>query len=76
MLGASEYYNAIGGRELYSYERFRERGIQLKFVKTDRIEYTQFGNEFQPNLSILDVMMFNPVPEIRKMLEKYTLITD
>lgn len=76
VLGASEYYNAIGGRELYSYERFRERGIQLKFVKTDRIEYTQFGNEFQPNLSILDVMMFNPVPEIRKMLEKYTLITD
>lgn len=76
VLGASEYYNAVGGRELYSYEHFRQKGIQLKFIKTDMIEYMQFKNEFQPNLSILDVMMFNPAPEIRKMLERYTLITN
>lgn len=76
LLGADEYYNAIGGRALYSCEHFRSKGIELKFVKTDPIEYPQFKNEFQPNLSILDVMMFNSVPEIKKMLERYTLITD
>lgn len=44
-------------------------------LKTDDIEYAQFNNEFQQNLSILDVMMFNSVSEIREMLKKYTLIT-
>lgn len=28
------YYNAIGGTELYSFERFRENGIKLAFLKT------------------------------------------
>lgn len=74
ILGAAEYYNAIGGQELYSYSRFKEEGIDLKFLKTDRIKYVQFKNEFQENLSILDVMMFNSIDEIRKMLEQYSLI--
>ena len=72
---ATEYYNAIGGRTLYSFSQFEERGIKLNFLQTDPIEYLQFGNDFQPNLSILDVMMFNSVSEIREILEKYTLIT-
>lgn len=75
ILNATEYYNAIGGQKLYSYDRFLEKGIQLKFLKTDLIEYVQFKNEFQPNLSILDVMMFNSVDKIQEMLTRYTLIT-
>lgn len=75
LLGATEYYNAIGGRTLYSFSQFEERGIKLNFLQTDPIEYLQFGNDFQPNLSILDVMMFNPVTRIREMLEQYTLVT-
>lgn len=75
LLGATEYYNAIGGRELYSYEAFREHGLQLKFVETKNIVYQQFDNTFQPNLSIIDVMMFNSRDKIREYLESYTLIT-
>ena len=75
VMGAAEYYNAIGGQKLYSYEKFAEQGIHLYFLKSDDIEYAQFNNEFQQNLSILDVMMFNSVSEIREILEKYTLIT-
>lgn len=75
LLGATEYYNAIGGRELYSYEAFQEHGLQLKFVETKNIVYQQFGNTFQPNLSIIDVMMFNSRDKIREYLEAYTLIT-
>lgn len=75
LLGATEYYNAIGGRELYSYEAFREHGLQLKFVETKNIVYQQFDNTFQPNLSIIDVMMFNSRDKIREYLEAYTLIT-
>lgn len=75
-LGASEYYNAIGGQELYSFSDFRRRGIQLKFLQTELIEYTQFGGTFQPNLSILDVMMFNPPEIISEYLRKYTLVEE
>ena len=74
ILQATEYYNAIGGQELYSYDRFSEKGIQLKFLKPNPIEYIQFKNKFQPNLSILDVMMFNSVTEIKELLREYTLI--
>lgn len=75
MFGATEYYNAIGGRTLYSFDKFLERGIRLVFLKTDNIEYSQFCNEFQPNLSILDVMMFNSKEKLRKMLGEFSLIT-
>lgn len=72
-LGATEYINAIGGKELYSDKAFSERGIQLHFLKTDEIAYRQFDGVFLPNLSIIDVMMFNPKEEIQAMLNRYTL---
>lgn len=76
LLGADEYYNAIGGRELYSFEDFEKRGIKLKFLKTDLIEYKQYDNEFQSNLSILDVMMFNSREDVAEMLNRYTLMEE
>lgn len=75
-VGATEYYNSVGGRELYSFTEFRKNGIRLKFLKTNDIKYQQFGNAFQSNLSIIDVMMFNSKEEIRKMLNNYIIITD
>ena len=74
VLGGDKYINAIGGTELYDFEEFRENGIELAFLKTDDIVYPQFDGEFVPNLSIIDVMMFNSVPEIQDMLNRYTLI--
>lgn len=74
ILGATEYYNAIGGQELYDYESFNEKGIKLKFIQTDKIEYKQFDNEFQPNLSIIDVLMFNSKDEVKEMLKRFKLI--
>ena len=74
VLGGKEYINSIGGTELYDFEEFRENGIELAFLKSDDIVYPQFGGEFVPSLSILDVMMFNSVPEIQDMLNRYTLI--
>ena len=74
VLGGDEYINSIGGMELYDFEEFRENGIELAFLKTDDITYPQFGGEFVPDLSIIDVMMFNSVPEIQDMLNRYTLI--
>jgi len=73
-LQATEYYNAIGGIELYSKADFDANNIKLQFVKTKPIEYKQFNNQFVPNLSILDVMMFNNKESIRIFLKEYELI--
>ena len=76
ILKATEYYNAIGGQKLYSFDKFKEETIQLKFLKTKDIKYKQLDNEFIPNLSILDVLMFNSKEEIKKMLNSYLLINN
>ena len=73
-LGATKYYNAIGGQELYSYDEFKKNGIELNFLKTNEISYIQYKNDFIPNLSILDVMMFNSKEEIKNILENYILL--
>ena len=74
VLGADTYLNAIGGKELYSGDEFRKHGITLYFLKTGDIRYEQFGHPFQSSLSIIDVMMFNPVEKIREMLMQYVLV--
>ncbi|MDA8106807.1 MAG: WbqC family protein [Nitrospiraceae bacterium] len=74
-VGATTYMNAIGGMELYSRETFRAKGIDLKFIKSKPFVYEQFGNEFIPWLSIVDVMMFNPLDAIRTCIStNYELI--
>lgn len=74
LLGTDIYINAIGGQELYNKEEFEKEGIKLKFLKMGEIRYTQFKNEFVPNLSIIDVMMFNSKKIIQNMLNEYILI--
>ena len=73
-LGGTEYYNSIGGQELYDKENFKNQNIELWFLKTNEICYKQFENEFHSNLSIIDVMMFNSKGDIQKMLQEYELV--
>lgn len=76
VLKATEYINTIGGMDLYSFKRFKESGIKLSFFKAGIVKYNQFNNEFIPNLSIIDVMMFNSKDEIKDMLKQYELISE
>jgi len=73
-LKASAYINPIGGIELYNKERFKLNGIELKFQKSNPINYVQFKDEFIPWLSILDVLMFNKKEEIKQFLNEFKLI--
>jgi hypothetical protein len=68
------YINSIGGIELYNKETFKKNNIELNFIKSNPIQYTQFNNEFVPWLSIIDVMMFNSREQIKEYLNNYTLI--
>jgi len=71
---AQHYINLIGGRRLYIKEDFKRKGIILNFIKTKEIVYQQFQNEFVPNLSMIDVMMFNPKQRIQDFLNEYELV--
>lgn len=63
----------MGGQKLYSYKQFREQGIKLGFIQTDDIQYKQFWYDFVPNLSIIDVIMFNSQDKIKQMLNLYKI---
>ena len=74
-VGASTYVNAIGGKELYSREAFLAKGFDLKFIQSKPFEYPQSGDAFVPWLSIIDVMMFNPLDAIQTCIStNYELI--
>lgn len=74
-LNAERYINSIGGMNLYSTQKFKENDIKLKFIKTkETLVYKQFNNNFVSNLSIIDVLMFNSLVEIKKKLNEYDLI--
>jgi hypothetical protein len=73
VLKGETYINTIGGTKLYSFQKFREEGLRLKFIESAYIEYAQFGNDFVPWLSIIDIMMFNPKEKIKEYLKQYIL---
>lgn len=74
-VGSTTYVNAIGGMDLYSREAFREKGIELKFIRSKPFEYPQFDDAYVPWLSMIDVMMFNSLDTIRNCIStNYELI--
>lgn len=73
-LGAAHYINALGGKELYNHEDFALRGLQLSFIQQCPVGYIQVGNSFMPNLSIIDVMMFNDQNRCARLLDEYEFV--
>jgi len=74
ILNATGYINSIGGIELYNKEVFSQNDINLSFLKTHEISYKQFNNEFVPNLSVVDILMFNSKDNINNMLTQFKLL--
>ena len=73
-LGITTYVNAIGGQQLYDLVTFKKHNIDLFFIKSQSQQYKQFKNVFVPNLSIIDILMFNERSHILSMLEQYELL--
>jgi len=77
LFSADEYLNAAGGLLLYSPLDFQVQGIELKIIKTNHLVYQQRDvRGFVPNLSIIDVMMFNSPEEIDAMLNDFTVLNN
>lgn len=72
-LAASQYINLPGGRSLYDSAQFSEVGLDLHFIEPRISQYPQFGASFVPNLSIIDVMMFNDRAGCAALLKQYEL---
>lgn len=73
-LNADIYINPIGGTELYKDEYFKERGIDLLFVKNNVEEYNQHSKAFVKDLSIIDVLMHNGKEGTKELLKQCELI--
>ncbi|QLE78824.1 WbqC family protein [Francisella sp. Scap27] len=74
ILGADIYINPVGGRQLYDKKSFSDKKIRLNFIEPSIIKYQQFGEEFHPHLSIIDVLMFNSVGSVKEILNNCILI--
>jgi len=54
---ATQYWNLSGGRDLYSNDDFLSKKIDLQFIDPYLGEYKQFSSEFEPGLSVIDLLM-------------------
>jgi hypothetical protein len=73
--GESVYINAANGQALYDKPSFALQGVDLQFIQVDLPAYPQ-GNspDFLAGLSMIDVLMWNDIPQIREMLTHYKLV--
>ncbi|WP_017413625.1 WbqC family protein [Clostridium tunisiense] len=74
LLRGDIYINSYGGTELYSRENFSKEGVSLLFIKPKEFIYEQFHKDFVPNLSIIDVIMFNSKETIKNFLNNYEVL--
>jgi len=68
LLGATGYINPVSGRSLFDSMRFKERNISLHFLQFEDFVYKTEPYQFEPNLSILDVLMWNDPKVVRDSL--------
>lgn len=73
-LEGTKYINPSGGHKLYNKQDFESNRVNLCFLQQMLPKYNQLNTEeFISGLSIIDVMMFNSLDEIRTMLTEYDL---
>jgi hypothetical protein len=67
------YINSPGGRNLYSKQNFDDNNVKLSFIDMQPVTYKQSFNEYIPNLSMIDVLMWNSKAEVIELLSRYVL---
>jgi hypothetical protein len=73
-MGAKEYWNPIGGLEFMNRQKYEDHGIKIDFMQINFTKYPQKRPEFEPSLSIIDVLMFNEPSQINNMLDDFVLL--
>ena len=70
--GAEEYINLPGGLNLYHSEKFKNRNIKLTIQNLPTYIYDTHPYTFEPNLSIIDLLMWKRPEDIDRYLEDYS----
>lgn len=73
-LNADTYINAPGGINFFNQNKYKEENINIQFINPILTKYSQNLEQFEPGLSIIDIMMFNGIEEIHEMLGNYEVI--
>lgn len=73
-LSATHYINTYGGVALYNYQSFANSAIKLSFIRSQPVSYPQFTREYVPDLSIIDVLMFNNLNQCQSLIGAYDLV--
>jgi hypothetical protein len=69
-LGATEYINPPGGREIFDESEFARRGIRLRFTELVDFRYETGPYAFVELLSIIDVLMWNSPEAVHAYLDR------
>ena len=72
--GVDEYWNPKGGMAFFDINKYLTNNINVNFIDQNLKYYNQKRENFEPGLSIIDVMMFNSPEEIRLMLNEFDII--
>lgn len=73
---ASAYVNPIGGRRLFNASAFAQRNIALLFSETKTFTYDTRHYQFEPDLSIIDVLMWNHSQDVVRAMTELTVLTE
>lgn len=73
-LGATEYINPKGGAEIFNSDEFRAKNTNLTYLKAGLNPYSQRNEKFVPALSILDVLMWCSISDVREQLNCLELV--
>ncbi|NVN98672.1 MAG: WbqC family protein [Geobacteraceae bacterium] len=74
-LGADEYINPISGADIFEANEFINAKIKLTFIDPHLKEYLQSDYDCHTGLSIIDILMWNSLDEVKLMLKEYDLVS-
>jgi hypothetical protein len=69
-MGASEYVNPPGGTELFDREKYQRGGVRLRIKPLIDFKYPTGRYQFEPLLSIIDILMWNSPAQIKAYLDE------
>tara|TARA_B100001059_G_scaffold231633_1_gene267810 strand:+ start:5584 stop:6288 length:705 start_codon:yes stop_codon:yes gene_type:complete len=67
-LGASKYLSGKSGKDYLDLTPFKKNNIEVVFQDFNHPTYNQPGDNFVPNLSILDLLFSHEIDEIKKLI--------
>ena len=70
-MNARQYINPEGGKELFNPDKFKNSNIKFSLISAVLVPYNQKRNNFEPGLSIIDVLMFNGLEQTKQMISKF-----